>query len=70
MSDPINPEHYRGDAAMRVIEDFDLDFLSGTVVKYLLRAGKKGDNPEIQDLKKAMWYLQRKISNLEDKAAM
>lgn len=51
---------------MRVIEDFDLDFLDGTVVKYMLRSGKKFGSPAIQDYKKALWYLSRKISNLEN----
>lgn len=63
MNDPINPAHYRGDYVMRVIEDFGLDFLRGTVVKYLLRAGQKGS--ELEDLKKAQWYLNRKIAALE-----
>jgi hypothetical protein len=34
-------------------------------VKYISRAGKKEVNKELQDLKKALWYLQRKIENLE-----
>jgi hypothetical protein len=41
LSDPVHPDHYKGDHVMRIIEDFNLDFLSGTVVKYLLRAGNK-----------------------------
>lgn len=63
--DPVNPSHYQGDYVMRIIEDFKLDFLSGTIVKYLLRAGRKPGDGEIQDLKKAAWYLHRKIENLE-----
>jgi hypothetical protein len=35
-------------------------------VKYISRAGKKGTNEELQDLKKALWYLERRIQNLED----
>jgi hypothetical protein len=35
MSDPIQPDHYQGDYVMRIIEDFKLDFLSGTIVKQL-----------------------------------
>lgn len=68
MSDPVRPAHYQGDYAMRIIEDFNLDFLSGTVVKYLLRAGGKPGDPELQDLRKAHWYLSRKIANLEKQA--
>lgn len=62
----INPPHYHGDRVMCIIEEFDLDFLSGTIVKYLLRAGKKTNETELIDLKKAQWYLNRKIVKLED----
>ena len=67
-ADPVTPGHYQGDYVMRVIEDFKLDFLSGTIVKYLLRAGNKPGDSEVQDLKKALWYLQRKIKNAEGRA--
>lgn len=63
--DPINPSHYQGDYVMRIIEDFSLDFLDGQVVKYVLRSGKKDLSPAINDYKKALWYLTRKIKNLE-----
>ncbi len=62
---PINPSHYHGDTVMKIIEDFHLDFLDGTVLKYILRAGQKPGEPAIRDYKKALWYLNRKISNLE-----
>lgn len=64
--DPINPSHYQGDYVMRIIEDFSLDFLDGQVVKYVLRSGKKDLSPAIDDYKKALWYLTRKIKNLEN----
>ena len=64
--DPINPAHYKGDYVMRIIEDFKLDFLDGQVVKYLLRAGNKPGEPELQDHKKAKWYLDRKVKNMEE----
>ena len=67
MADPINPSHYHGDYVMRIIEDFELDFLRGTIVKYLLRAGNKPGDSDLQDLKKAAWYLNRKIANMEKK---
>jgi hypothetical protein len=35
-------------------------------VKYISRAGKKGADKELQDLKKSLWYLERRIQNLED----
>jgi hypothetical protein len=48
-----------------VIEAWDLDFHLGNTVKYISRAGKKNPEKELEDLKKASWYLQRKIDNLQ-----
>lgn len=66
-----NPLHYGGAdnpyEAIKVIEAWDLDFHLGNTVKYISRAGKKDTDKELQDLKKALWYLQRKIDNLEKK---
>jgi hypothetical protein len=45
--------------------DLDKDAYLFNVVKYVARAGKKDTNKELQDLKKALWYLNRKIENLE-----
>ncbi len=62
MSDPINPPHYKGNGmeAIDVIEAFDLGYRLGNVVKYVLRAGKKG--AAMGDLKKAQWYLEREMA--------
>ena len=43
---------------------YDINFNKGNVIKYVCRAGKK-DN-EIQDLKKAVEYLQREIEHLKN----
>lgn len=61
-----HPNHYQGNGieAIDVIEAFSLGFNMGNAIKYLLRAGKKGD--KIEDLKKAQWYLEREILNLEE----
>lgn len=56
--------HYKGDYVMRIIEDFRLGFCLGNVVKYILRAGVKTPD-RLTDLKKARWYLDREINNLE-----
>ena len=71
MENQINhPEHYGGEdnpyEAIKVIEAWDLDFHLGNTVKYISRAGKKGTDKELQDLKKALWYLERKIQNIKD----
>lgn len=68
MADAVNhPPHYQsgGLEAIDVIEAFDLGFCLGNTVKYVLRAGRKGDATE--DLKKARWYLDREIANREKK---
>jgi Protein of unknwon function (DUF3310) len=63
MSDSVNnPPHYRagGIEAIDVIEAFELGFCLGNVVKYVLRSDRKG--AAIEDLEKAVWYLQREIA--------
>lgn len=65
-NDPINPNHYKTKTGLEVIdiiEAFNLGFRLGNAIKYILRAGKK-DNIT-QDLKKAIWYIEREISKLE-----
>ena len=64
-----HPKHYGGSEnkyeAIKVIDAWDLGFSLGNTVKYISRAGKKDKDKEIQDLKKAAWYLQHHIENLE-----
>jgi hypothetical protein len=64
INDLINhPPHYKGNKfeVIDIIEDFGLSFRLGNAIKYILRAGKKGDR--IEDLKKAIWYINREIEN-------
>ena len=59
-----HPPHYvskSGMEAIDVIEAFDLGFCLGNTIKYILRAGFKGDR--LEDLKKAAWYLNREIEH-------
>ena len=62
-----HPPHYGGDnnqyEAIKVIEAWNLDFCLGNAVKYIARAGKKEDM--VQDLRKAKWYIERKIYQCE-----
>ena len=61
-NDNVNhPMHYQGKGleSIEVIEAFELNFCLGNAIKYILRAGKKGDKGE--DLKKAIWYINREI---------
>ena len=63
-SDNINhPAHYT-DGKIEVIdfiEDKKLPYHLGNVIKYISRAGKKSPDTELEDLKKAQWYLSRYI---------
>ena len=63
-----HPKHYGGKEniyeVIKVIEAWDLNFCLGNVVKYLSRAGKKSDK-KIEDLEKALWYLNREIERLK-----
>lgn len=63
---PLSPDHYKSGSpengnieAIEVIEAFKLGFNLGNVVKYILRADKKGDR--LENLKKARQYLNREI---------
>ena len=65
-----NPIHYGGKEnvyeTIKVIDNWELDFLLGNVIKYISRAGKKDPTKKLEDLKKALFYLERKIKNLEN----
>jgi hypothetical protein len=66
-----HPEHYGGAGnlyeAIKVIDAWDLGFCLGNTVKYISRAGKKDPKKELEDLKKALWYLNHHIEKLEGK---
>jgi hypothetical protein len=71
MENQINhPEHYGGEnnpyEAIKVIESWELDFHLGNAIKYIFRAGKKKVDNELEDLKKSLWYVERKIKKLEE----
>ncbi|HYF53205.1 MAG TPA: DUF3310 domain-containing protein [Salinarimonas sp.] len=70
--DPIHrPAHYTshqsGIECIQVTEH--MGFLLGNVMKYIWRAGQKAGADEIEDLRKAAWYLDREI-NRRLRAAM
>lgn len=63
-----HPSHYGGDTtyeAIKVIEAWELGFCLGNAVKYISRAGKKNALLTVEDLTKAVWYLEREIKKLE-----
>lgn len=64
-----HPAHYGGAddpfEAIKVIEAWRLGFCLGNAVKYICRAGRKGD--VLEDLQKAAWYLNREINRIEER---
>lgn len=61
------PHYYLGKSgapAWDVIEDFDLNYYRGCALKYIVRAGRKTDDPA-QDLRKAIHCLERELELAE-----
>lgn len=68
VADPVNnPSHYTdgGIETIDYIEAKGLGYHLGNAVKYISRAGKKGTNQGLEDLRKAQWYLARAIEKNE-----
>jgi hypothetical protein len=71
-----HPSHYTWLKELCGIEVIDItrhmDFNLGNAIKYILRSGHKSEcgmfdtEKEIEDLKKAVWYIQDKIKMLEN----
>ncbi len=67
-NDPVNhPSHYtKGKIEVAdFIADQKLNFDRGNAVKYVCRAGAKDPEKEIQDLEKAIWYINHEIKTLK-----
>ena len=60
------PQHYQtsGIDVIDICKLYDLNFNRGNILKYVCRAGKKDD--EIQDLEKAIDYLNRELKHLKE----
>ena len=62
-----HPPHYNdhptGIECIDIVEEFNFNI--GNAIKYLWRAGLKGD--EIEDMRKAMWYVNREIERRNKK---
>ena len=64
--DIINhPSHYNKGKfeVIDIIEDCNLGFHLGNAIKYILRAGHKNPEKYVEDLEKAIWYINREIKN-------
>lgn len=64
-NDPVNhPKHYnmlKKFESVEVAEQFN--FCLGNALKYIIRCDHKGNKK--QDLKKAIWFLEREIKNIK-----
>lgn len=70
MESKTSPKHYQLGNGFQVIDLTEtLDFCSGNVVKYVARAGNKTGESTLDDLEKALWYLQRRIENVKKSEA-
>lgn len=66
--DVVNhPKHYTSDpSGVECIQvTRHRNFNIGNALKYLWRAGLKDSNPQTQDLRKAIWYIEDEIKRLE-----
>ena len=69
MSDLVNhPTHYNshpsGVEAIEITQH--MNFCQGNAMKYLWRAGIKDSQKEIEDLRKAIWYIEKEILRLQE----
>jgi len=64
MSDNINPDHYKshpsGVECIQITEH--MSFTLGNAMKYIWRADLKHGDGGLEDLNKALWYIQREIN--------
>jgi len=67
-NDPVNhPSHYTSGSieVIDFIEDQELPYHLGNAMKYICRAGKKDPDRIVEDLQKAVWYINRYIGLLQ-----
>jgi hypothetical protein len=66
--DNVNhPRHYvshpSGVEVIQITEH--MNFCLGNAIKYILRSGIKSDTTTVEDLRKAVWYIEREIARVE-----
>lgn len=66
MSAVDHPNHYNSGKieVIDYIEDQNLNFHLANAVKYISRAGKKDVDKTVEDLEKAIWYIERYINHV------
>lgn len=68
--DSINPSHYKSHASgIECIQITEyMSFTLGNAIKYIWRADLKHDDGGIEDLKKALWYLNRELDKRQSQS--
>lgn len=65
----MRPPYYGGEDSpyevVKVIRAWGLNFQTGNALKYIARAGKKDKSKRLEDVQKAITYLQIEASNIE-----
>jgi len=63
-----HPEHYNrhpsGIECITIVEAFNFNL--GNVIKYIWREGLKPGEADIDELRKAQWYINREIQRIEN----
>jgi hypothetical protein len=60
------PSHYTQYQGLEIIDLTEqMNFCKGNAVKYIARAGWKNPDTEVEDLEKAVWYIQREIERIQ-----
>lgn len=70
VNDVVNhPSHYTDGKfeTIEAIESWRLGYHLGNAVKYISRAGKKSKDTELEDLRKARWYIKRYLDHHQEK---
>jgi hypothetical protein len=67
VDDAVNhPKHYTFYKGLEIIDLTEqMNFNRGNAIKYIARAGLKAGGNEVEDLKKAAWYIEREIKRIE-----
>ncbi len=63
----IIPSYYNKTnmSVIDIIDEYELNFNKGNIIKYVLRSGKKSKDTEVQDLQKAIRYCQMEIERIQ-----
>ena len=70
VDDVVNhPAHYTDGKfeTIEAIESWRLGYHLGNAIKYISRAGKKSKDTELEDLRKARWYIKRYLDHHQEK---